>query len=203
MIEVTIDRGSLRTIERKLGDMENRAPTVLKNAINQTARQARKRLGAEAQKTYTVKNAGFNRAMKIKNATASEPEAIINAKGEPIPLKNFKISKAGGVAKAQVLKSGTLKPLQIAGLKAFVNNVAKKGQVRKRDTQKGQKGTQVTHVAVAQRKGAARLPIKTFYGNSVPMMIGNEKRVYGIVKPEIEKMVQENVEKQIRKVLEG
>lgn len=203
MIEVTVDRGSLKRIERRLGEMGSRAPVVLKNAINQTAKQARKRLGTEAQKTYTVKNVGFNKAMKLKSATVSEMEAVIRAKGEPIPLKNFRTSKSGGAVKAQVLKSGSLKPLQKGELKAFVNNVARKGQVRKKDTKKGKAGTQVTHVAVAQRKGNARLPIKTLYSNSVPMMLGNEERVYGIVEPEIGKMLQENVEKQIKKVLEG
>jgi hypothetical protein len=34
-------------------------------------------------------------------------------------------------------------------------------------------------------------------------MIGNEKRVYGVVKPNIESNLQENINKQVRKILEA
>lgn len=37
----------------------------------------------------------------------------------------------------------------------------------------------------------------------VPKMLGNERLVYGIVRPSIEQHLRENVEKQVRKVLEA
>lgn len=203
MIEVKYDQNMLAKVERKLGRMKSEAPKALKNAINQTAKQARKDLASEAQKTYVVKTGGFNKAMKIKNASAGSLEATIKATGAPLPLKDFRISKAGGQVKAQVLKSGSLKPLVKGNIKAFVNNIARRGQTRKRDTSKGAKGTNVRHLAVAQRLAGDRLPIKTFYGNSIPVMIGNEKRVYGVVRPSIEEHLQENVDKQVRKILEA
>lgn len=183
--------------------MQNQAPSVLKNAINQTAKQARKDLASEAQKKYTIKNAGFNRAMRLKVASVSNMEAVITASGAPIPLKNFRVSKAGGRVRAQVLKSGGLKELEVGGRKAFVNNIARKGQTRKRDTAKGGKGTQVKHMSVAQRLTEKRLHIKELYSNSIPIMIGNEDRVYGVVKPNIQDNLQRNIEYQIRKVLGG
>lgn len=203
MIEITYDRNMLSKVERRLGRMKSEAPKVLKNAINQTAKQARKDLATEAQKTYVVKVGSFNKEMKIKGATTGRMEATIKATGEPLPLRSFRISKAGGRIRAQVLKSGGLKPLERNGIRAFVNNVAKKNQKRKRDTEKGKKGSQVTHVAVAQRLSKKRLEIKTLWGNSIPVMIGNEKRVYGIVKPHIKENLRRNVEAQVRKVLEG
>ena len=51
MIQIEYDRNMLAKIERRLGRMKSEAPKVLKNAINQTAKQARKDLAAEAQKT--------------------------------------------------------------------------------------------------------------------------------------------------------
>ncbi len=203
MIEITINRNTLGQIETRLGRMQNQAPSVLKNAINQTAKQARKDLASEAQKKYTIKNAGFNRAMRLKAASVSNMEAVITASGAPIPLKNFRVSKAGGRVRAQVLKSGGLKELEVGGRKAFVNNIARKGQTRKRDTAKGGKGTQVKHMSVAQRLTEKRLHIKELYSNSIPIMIGNEDRVYGVVKPNIQDNLQRNIEYQIRKVLGG
>ncbi len=203
MIEITVNRNALKQVETRLGKMKNQAPTVLKNAINQTAKQARKDLAEEAQKTYTIKNGGFNKAMKLKAASVSNIEAVIKAKGKPIPLKNFRISKAGGQVRAQVLKSGGLKPLEKGDIKAFVNNIARKGQKRKKNTKKGAKGTQVKHMAVAQRLTEKRLHIKELYSNSVPMMIGNEERAYGAVEPHIKENLQRNVENQVRKVLKG
>lgn len=201
MITYEYDQDMLAKVEKKLGSLKSEAPTALKNAINKTAKQARKDLASEAQKTYTVKSGGFNKAMKIKNASAGSLEAVIKATGAPLQIKSFRISKAGDVPRVQVLKAGSLKPLVKGNIKAFVNNIARKGQTRKRDTAKGAKGSTVSHTDIAQRKGSSRLPIKTFYGNSVPIMLGNERRVYGIVKPTIEENLQKNVDAQVAKIL--
>lgn len=202
MIEITYDRDMLRQIEKKLGKMRNEAPKVLKDALNLTAKQARTALATEAQKTYTVKSGGFRKAMKLKAASSGRLEAVIKAKGAPLPLKDFRYSKAGGKVRVQVLKSGGLKPLEKGGIKAFINNIAKRGQTRSRDTKKGKAGSSVKHNAIAQRLTKKRLGIEEKFSNSIPVMIGSEKRVYGIVRPDIQKNLQENVEKQVRKVLE-
>lgn len=193
MIEITYDQNMLAAVERKLGNMKAKAPDVLKRALNETAKQARKDLATEAQKTYVVKSGRFNKAMKIKNATAGNLEATINATGKVMGLKDFKVSpatmKTGAarpdVVKAKVLKAGGMKSLQKGSLKAFVTRFPS------------------GHVAVVQRRGESRFPIKAFSSNSIPKMIGNEKRVYGIVKPNIQKNLKNNVEKQVRKVLGG
>ena len=134
MIEINYDENMLAQVERKLGQMKSEAPKALKNAINQTAKQARKDLAIEAQKTYTVKTGRFNKAMKIK---------------------------------------------------AFVTKFSS------------------GHVAVVQRRGEERTPIKTFSTNSIPVMLKNERRVYGVVKPHIMQNLKQNVEIQVRKILEG
>lgn len=201
MIRVEVNRASLSYVEKKLGSLKSKAPNVIAKALNKTAKQARKKLAIKAQETYTVKNAGFNRGMTIKNATAGSLESTIEATGAPLPLKQFKISKSGKTVRAQVLKAGGLKPLEKSGIKAFVNNIAKRGQTRKRNSKKGKAGSSVSHTAVAQREGAGRLPIKTFYSNSIPKMIGNEKRVYGIVKPLIKSDLKKNIDEQIRKLV--
>lgn len=183
----------LAQVERKLGQMKSEAPKVLKNAINQTAKQARKDLAIEAQKTYTVKTGRFNKAMKIKNATPTRLEATIRATGKVMGLKDFKVSPAKiqtgknrpEVVKAKVLKSRSMKPLKMGKLKAFVTKFSS------------------GHVAVVQRRGEERTPIKTFSTNSIPVMLKNERRVYGVVKPHIMQNLKQNVEIQVRKILEG
>ena len=51
---------------------------------------------------------------------------------------------------------------------------------------------------IFQRRSAARLPIKVLSSNSIPKMIGSEKRVYGIVKPNIESDLRKYMEAQIK-----
>lgn len=193
MITFEYDGDTLAKVEKKLGSLKSEAPKALKNAINATAKQARKELAQEAQKTYVVKTGDFNKAMTIKNATAGSLEAVIKARGAPLPLKSFKVSPASArtgaarpdVVKAKVLKASGMKALQKGDIKAFVVRF-KSG-----------------HVDVAQRQGPPRLPIKTLYSNSIPKMLGNEKRVFKVVKPNINKNLQENIDKQVRKILEA
>ncbi|EET60345.1 hypothetical protein BRYFOR_07541 [Marvinbryantia formatexigens DSM 14469] len=193
MITYEYDRNTLARVEKKLGSLKSEAPKALKNAINQTAKQARKDLATEAQKTYVVKSGRFNKAMTIKNATQGSLEAIIKATGAPMELKDYKVSPATArtganrpdLTKAKVLKAGSMKGLQKGNIKAFVAKFSS------------------GHASVAQRRGSARLPLKVLFSNSIPKMLGNEKRVYGIVRPTIEQNLQENVDKQVRKILEA
>ncbi len=198
-----LNKRQMQLIEAKLEGLEHNISKLLKNAVNNTAKQARLDLAKKAQETYTVKNVGFKKAIKMKNATQSKMEATLIVTGEPLPLKDFKISKSVNGVRAKVLKSGGSKPLEKGGIKAFVGNIARKGQTRKKNTSKGKAGTQVVHIAVAQRETAERLPIKTLWSNSVPKMVGNEARVYGVVAPSIRENLQKNIQKQIDKILGG
>lgn len=184
MVIVQVD-DSLHSIEKRLGNLSYKAPKVLCKAINDTATWARRELAREAKKTYTVKMGGFNRSMKIRKANYSSLEATIESEGAPIELKQYKYSAGVKTTKAQVITSGGLKELNKSGIKAFVANFAS------------------GHASIAQRQGPERLPIKVLFSNSIPVMLGNEKRVYGIVEPEIQKKLSEQVEKHIKKVLEG
>lgn len=179
--------------------MQNQA---LRKAVAATAKQARERLASRAQESYTVKNAGFKKAMRIRTSSGRTPASTIRSEGEPLPLNRFKISrgKKAGV-KAQVVKPGSLKRLERGGIKSFVNNIAAKNQVRRKDTQKGKAGTAVRHFAVAQRKGRERLKINEKFSNSIPVMLGSSERVYGSVQPYIAADLQENLRKFVDEAL--
>ena len=179
---------------------QNRA---LRMALRETAKQARERLSKQAQASYTIKNAGFKKAMTIRMVSGNVPAAKLHAQGEPLPLRSFKVSAGGRTTKAQVLKRGRLKELKRGGIKAFVNNIARKGQTRKKSSRKGITGSQVRHVAVAQRRGRERLEINEKFSNSIPAMLGSEEHVYGIVEPEIGVNLQDNLRKFIDQALGG
>lgn len=191
LIEFQIDEGMLKTIEDALGDLKSESRKVLKNAVNKTAKQAKKDLAQKAQETYAVKQTRFTKAMTTKNATVGNPEAVINVTGAQLELKDFKVSPATynptnrpSVVKAKVLLASGLKGLQ-AGTKAFLVKF-KSG-----------------HVSVAQRRGPERYPIKKLLSNSVPKMIGSQKRVYGIIEPDIYDNLLANVQAEIAKVLKA
>lgn len=193
MIKVDIQSITLKDIEKKLDNLSNKSPEVLKNSINDTAKQARKQISLQAQKTYVMKTGRFNKAMKIKNASKTKLEAIIGATGSVTELKDFKVSPAKvapkdnkpDVVKGKGLKQSSMKKLQKGDLKAFVARFAN------------------GHVSVVQRRTDKRFPLKKFLSPSLPKMLGNEEKVYGIVQPDIYKNLQDNIEKHISKVLEG
>lgn len=184
MVVLELD-DSYKYVEKRLGDLKSKTPKVIAKSINDTAKWARRALADEARKTYTVRLAGFNGAMKIKNARYSNLEAIIKTEGETIQLVKYHKSAGKKATKAEVLSGGGLKALEKKGIKAFVTKFAN------------------GHASIAQRRGKERLPIKILFSNSIPMMIGNEKRVYGIVEPEINDYLRKKLDYHISKVLGG
>ncbi len=208
-MSVTIKAVNLNQIERHLGSMKEKAPKVLKLAVNDTARKARSRLAKEAKKKYVVKVSGFKSVMGIKLATNNNPEAVIHASGKRIPLAKFSYREgtlgtgkyfnptlrryqtgAGGVsATGKILKGTRFKPSELAKLKWFVAQM-KSNHIgifqRNEGMKRGQKGE------ISEKMGA-----------SIPEMIGNEKQVYGVVEPYIQNDLQEAVNRHVLRALKG
>lgn len=199
MIDIKVDfEPELDYITRRLGALKNKAPSVLAKALNRAAKEARKKLQNKAKETYVVKAGKFNKAAKIKNATAGRLEAEIKAKGKKMALSDFRINPKGptsqkGGAKSPVgrgknLKAGGLKNLSKGDkLKSFVVAFAS------------------GHVAIVRRTGqktsSGKEGLKEFYSLSVPQMLGSERRVYGIVRPDIEDSLRKYVDQQIDKLI--
>jgi hypothetical protein len=71
MIVFTVDdNGMVQAIANQLGEYADKAPTVLKQALNATAKDARSMLAEQAKDIYIVQKSKFNKAMTIKNASA-------------------------------------------------------------------------------------------------------------------------------------
>ena len=166
-------------VKKKLGDLSSKSPQVAAKALNRTAKDARKKLADKAKEAYTVKTGKFNSSMRIKSASAGNLDAIIRSSGAPLTLTSFSHrGRKGAAAAAQVVKGGGFKSLEMSGIKAW----------------KGMNGL------IWQRRGPARLPIKALRSNSIPVMIGSEKHVYGIIKPDIQSELNKNIEAEIAKL---
>lgn len=187
MITYKVNRAELDYVEKKLGDMKSKAPQVFKNAVNKTARQARKRIAQGAQGAYTVKQVGFNNHMKIRAASTGNLTASIDADGKPLTVIRFKNragrSKKGGAAASADITNGGLKQLiSSKGGKAFKRNGL-----------------------VMQRKGKERFPLKVLHSNSVPKMVERvyegERGLEGALREPIQSDLRKNIEAEVKKIV--
>lgn len=192
-IRFEFDEVSVAAIEKKLGAMKSMAPTVLKRALNDTAKDARKDLAKKAQETYAVKKSGLAKYARIQSASNGNLVAIIRIKDKPLPLAKKYFSVQGGHGprgkhmKTTVIKGET----HTWGARAFHNILGKS-----------------RHEGAAEFIGGdkeqpTRLHLKTLYTVSIPQMFGSKKRVYGVVEPNIQDNLRRNVERHIDVVLRG
>ena len=185
-VTITIDaEAEIKEIIKKLDTLHDKAPSVLKNAINATARKVRTQMIKDAQSRYVVKDKGAlkNEAKggpKVYTARVTNLEAEIKSKGSMQDIMAFmtKPNTQAGAAAARVLNSGSFKALEVSGLKAFVATF-KSG-----------------HQAIVQRKGKDRLPVKKLLSPAIPIMLGSEeisskaeKLAYEVLQEEIQKRI--------------
>lgn len=182
MITYEVRRRDLRYVQRKLQGMETKAPRVIKNAINHTAREARKKLAAGAQGAYTVKSGGFNSRMKIQNATNSRLYAAIRSKDRPLTITRFHATAPKGGGRADIVKGGLKELVGPKNIKAF-----KSGGL------------------IMQRKTKERYPLKALRSNSVPKMLekvySGERGIEGALAPVIQKTLHDEIKKEIKNLL--
>lgn len=187
MIRIDVE-GELEKIIQRLNRLPDQiaAPNILKNAINSTARKVRKQLVKDAKGEYAVKNTKALKdesqgGPKVLTATTANMSAAIQSRGPMQDIMAFmtRPNTKTGAAAARVLASGGMKPLEMGDLKAFVTKFAS------------------GHVAIVQRKGAERLPVKKLLSPAVPLMLGNETvrnqaevLAYEILQGEIDKRIQ-------------
>lgn len=166
----------LKTLPQQLG-----APNVLKNALNSTARKVRQQIIKDSKGRYALKEKkALQSESKILSASASTLEAAVLAKGPMRDIMDFMTQpNTDTAAAAKVLNSGTMKPLEAGGLKAFITTFRS------------------GHTAIVQRRGAERLPVKKLLSPAVPHMMGNEE-----VRAEAEALAYETLQREIGKRIE-
>ena len=180
MIRFEFDEAVLQTIEKALGDMKGQSRKVLKNAVNATA--------------------------KLGRATVSKPEATITVTGGTLGLKKFKATTPRSGAKVQITTGGTLKLIQSRKgnkAKAFLATFAS-GHQAIVQRQYGKTYKTASGRSSRQEKwgrGADMTQIKKLLSISAPKMIGDEKKVFGVLRPEIYGNLMENIRREIDKVV--
>lgn len=212
-------------LNERLKDIPEKIPTVMKRTINDTAKSARGKILEEVERKYVMKKSGFEKDVTIEYATERHWNATIETEGEPNPLYSFQTRKNRGktAAKAKVLSTSTLEELKVKGadrngkdLKAFVQQtknghygvfrrittterVSAQAQYAEEKKKNGSKGN-----SILKRLGKRlrRNFIRQLYSVSTPQMVGGE-RVFPDVKETIDSGMRENLEKHIKKVMEG
>lgn len=211
LIQFEFPEETLKMIEDALGDMKSESRKVLKNAVNATARQAKKDLAKKAQETYAVKQTKFSKEIPdAKKATVADPTATITIKGTATSLSDFKVTpstvassrRSAAAVKAKVLLKSSMKDLTSqSGAKAFIARFASghvtvvqrvPGEEYRRDKEKRRK-------KYGRRIDVTR--IKKLLSVSVPQMVGDQERVLGVVEPHIYSNLMSNIQKEITKVL--
>lgn len=204
-LQVYYDSDTVRQIEKKLGKFKDQKYKVLKNAINATVKQAQTDLVAKAQKEYTAKKIPLKRATSIKKASTSSPEGVIKVSGETMELRSYKTTVPKSGAKAKILTSGSLKTIQSqrgTRARAFLATF-ESGHQAIVQRQAGERYTLAKYIDSRREKWGPRADmtrIKKLLAMSFPKMIGGEK-VYGELAPSIYEDLQENIRKEIQKVV--
>lgn len=93
-IHYVVNMDDLTQIESALGMMKDKSKMVLRTAINNTAKQVEQRMSKETKQTYRYKNvrvSDIREANTIKKAKTSNLVAIIEARGTPNELLDFRV----------------------------------------------------------------------------------------------------------------
>ena len=190
LIKIEVNESDIKWAQKKLKGMETKAPRVLKNAINHTAKQARKSLMQGAQGRYAVKNAGFNSRIKIYNATNTNLSASVYARDRTLTLPRFHTTSPKSGVKSEVLKG--------SGLKEVISR--KNGEIRAFRA-KGGKAAGL----IVQRRTEAKYPLKVLRSISVPKMLEivylGRGGISEALEPEIKRRFRDEVKKEIAKLV--
>lgn len=180
----------LAKIVQKMARLQDQlaAPDIFRKALNSAGRKVRKQIVKDAKGRYAIKDKTTlsnksKGAPELLAATTTSLTATIRSRGTMQDIMAFmtRPNTATGAAAAKVLNSSPMKELEIGDLKAFVARFAS------------------GHVAIMQRKGPERLPLKKLLSPSVPHMLGNEEVRTKAASMTYE-ILQEEIEKQIAKV---
>lgn len=182
MITYEVDKADLRYALKKLKGIETKAPRVFKNAVNHTAKAARKKMAAGAQDAYTVKSGGFNSRMKIQNATVGNLSAVIRSQEKTLTITRFHTTAPKSGGRAEIVKEGLKQIVGPRKIRAF-----KRGKL------------------LMQRKTEARKPLKVLRSVSVPKMLEKvyegERGLEGALAPVIQRTLHDEIAAEVAKLI--
>ena len=206
VIQIDIE-SELRKVIGRLHDLPDQiaAPKLLKNALNSTARKVRKQMVRDVQGEYAIKKRKVLRdksegAPQVLTASTSNLSAAIRSRGPMQDIMTFmtRPNTATGAAAARVLSSGSLRPLEIHGLKAFVTTFSN-GHVAIVQRAPPQRYSDAKSRSSRVKRYGAKADmtkIRKLLSPSVPHMLDNEavrgqaeELTYEILQAEIQKRI--------------
>jgi hypothetical protein len=175
-VVVTTDlNGAMREIRARLGDMQDQAPNVLRNAINTTARKVRRKFVQTGKAEYQLSDTALlqaTKAMQLRTAKKSDLTARLTSEGGMNDLMKFM------VAPGTTLAHGINRPdYYMAHVLKSTGYVSLTGKPKPFVTQ-----FKSGHIAIVVRVPGKTMKsdhsktfIKKLLSPSVPHMLGNEK----------------------------
>ena len=168
--------------------------------------KVRKQITKDAAETYTIDESILKDrskgAPKVQTAKPGNIEAVIRSKGPVNDLIFFLVRPGSDGAKAKVLKSGGMKPLERGGAKAFIgrfqsgHTAVLQRQIRQTYTVGGAADRIKKYGYPSGGQWPDMTRIKKLLGPSVPSMLGNEEiqektrtMLYTVLDQEIEKRI--------------
>lgn len=207
MIHIEVDtQAEILRIGQRLERLALQAPDVLRLSINAAARKVRKQITKDVQGIYTIKDDVLKDkskgAPRLQTAKPGNIEAVIRSKGPVNDLIDFLVRPGSDGAKAKVLKSGGMKPLERGGAKAFIgrfqsgHTAVLQRQIRQTYTVGGAADRIKKYGYPSGGQWPDMTRIKKLLGPSVPSMLGNEEiqektrtMLYTVLDQEIEKRI--------------
>lgn len=184
MVEILIELDDeLEYVRQRLGNMQKRAPMVIRTAINKTAKEAKKQDERLTKQTYTAK--GDIHALKMESATVGNLTAILRDSGANISMTHFNHYAGKSRVSAIINTKHGRRTLGKYENPAFSGKIGRGSN---------------TGSGIAVRLGKSRLPIEKMASISSPVMHGNDG-TWGTIEPEIKQKLHENVEKELERIL--
>lgn len=176
VIEIFVEdiANAVEYARKRLGDLQKKAPVVVRNAINKTAKEAKKKDERITKQTYTAKS--DIHSLEFKKATTGNLQAVLKDKGANVSMTHFKHYSGKKTISAIINVKHGRKTLGKYGNKAFYYNT------------------------IFVRKGKSRLPIEKMASISSPVMHGNDQ-TWGTIEDETLQKLYENIEKEIERIL--
>lgn len=175
MIISQVDVTGIKDVERRLGELKNKAPVAMYRAINDSVSKTlteMKKIPTEEFNVTAQKSVA--KSLDSHKASRSNLKGSVSANGERIDLYKFKHSLSGALAKAAVLKGNSPKKLEKGEKKAFIASMGndhkgifeRPGVAKKRKTRKKGLTSKITkHNEL----------IRELTGLSVPQMLNNKE----------------------------
>jgi hypothetical protein len=209
LIRISIDENSLLRIKTVLESNEKKSAYILRKVVNETAKKAKQTIIKAVKHDYDIqymkkddKGNFLKDNLEVKKATLKNLNASLVSKGNKLDVSKFKVNPnklsrtndRPKVYKAKVLKSSTLKKMQVGNMKAFLV--------------KFDNG----HEALVQRVFGKRIKtrlgkvtkhnqaLESLYTVSMPEMFGG-KHGYLKVQDEVDDILQENIYKELERAL--